>query len=146
MPSAILGRTISAIRVGMEEARVRALLSVANREGISGLARDLVALGVEIYATDGTREHLAGDGVEVASVSELTKVPPLIGGQVKTFHPAVYAGILARRDVPEQLAELEANGIGLIDIVVVNVAPFAPAVGASLLGIDAATLDRKSVV
>src|SRR5258706_508096 len=138
MPSAILGRTISAIRVGMEEARVRALLSVANREGISGLARDLVALGVEIYATDGTREHLAGDGVEVASVSELTKVPPLIGGQVKTFHPAVYAGILARRDVPEQLAELEANGIGLIDIVVVNVAPFAPAVGASLLGIDAA--------
>jgi phosphoribosylaminoimidazolecarboxamide formyltransferase/IMP cyclohydrolase len=122
----------------MEEARVRALLSVANREGISGLARDLVALGVEIYATDGTREHLARDGVEVASVSELTKVPPLIGGQVKTFHPAVYAGILARRDVPEQLAELEANGIGLIDIVVVNVAPFAPAVGASLLGIDAA--------
>jgi phosphoribosylaminoimidazolecarboxamide formyltransferase/IMP cyclohydrolase len=122
----------------MEEARVRALLSVANRESISGLARDLVALGVEIYATDGTREHLAGDGVEVASVSELTKVPPLIGGQVKTFHPAVYAGILARRDVPEQLAELEANGIGLIDIVVVNVAPFAPAVGASLLGIDAA--------
>ena len=69
---------------------------------------------------------------------ELTKVPPLIGGQVKTFHPAVYAGILARRDVPEQLAELEANGIGLIDIVVVNVAPFAPAVGANLLGIDAA--------
>jgi len=138
MPGAILGRTFSAIRVGMEEARVRALLSVANREGISGLARDLVALGVEIYATDGTREHLAGDGVEVASVSELTKVPPLIGGQVKTFHPAVYAGILARRDVPEQLAELETNGIGLIDIVVVNVAPFAPAVGASLLGIDAA--------
>jgi phosphoribosylaminoimidazolecarboxamide formyltransferase/IMP cyclohydrolase len=52
-------------------------------------------------------------------------VPPLVGGQVKTFHPAVYAGILARRDVADQLDELEANSIGLIDIVVVNVAPFA---------------------
>ncbi|HKG20186.1 MAG TPA: bifunctional phosphoribosylaminoimidazolecarboxamide formyltransferase/IMP cyclohydrolase, partial [Candidatus Limnocylindrales bacterium] len=90
---------------------MRALLSVANRDGISGLARELLALGVEVYATDGTREHLASDGVEVASVSELTKVPPLVGGQVKTFHPAVYAGILARRDIPDQLTELEANGI-----------------------------------
>ena len=61
-----------------------------------------------------------------AASSDLTQVPPLVGGQVKTFHPAVYAGILARRDVPEQLAELEAQGIGLIDIVVVNVKPFAP--------------------
>ncbi len=70
------------------------------------------------------------EGVEVGSVSELTAVPALVGGQVKTFHPAVYAGILARRDVPEQLAELEAQGIGLIDLVVVNVKPFAPEVGA----------------
>jgi AICAR transformylase/IMP cyclohydrolase PurH len=68
-------------------------------------------------------------GVQVGSVTELTRRPALVGGQVKTFHPAVYAGILARRDVPDQLAELEANSIGLIDIVVVNVAPFAPAVG-----------------
>ena len=91
---------------------MRALLSVANRDGISGLARDLLGLGVEIFATDGTREHLAGDGVEVGSVSALTSVAPLVGGQVKTFHPAIYAGILARRDVPEQLSELEANAIG----------------------------------
>ena len=117
---------------------MRALLSVANRDGISGLARDLLALGAEIFATDGTREHLAGDGVEVRSVSELTSVPPLVGGQVKTFHPSIYAGILARRDVPDQLRELEENGIGLIDIVVVNVTPFAPAVGARLVGIDEA--------
>jgi phosphoribosylaminoimidazolecarboxamide formyltransferase/IMP cyclohydrolase len=117
---------------------LRALLSVANREGITGFARELLDLGVDIYATDGTREHLAGEGVKVGSVSELTSVPPLVGGQVKTFHPAVYAGILARRDVPDQLAELEANSIGLIDIVVVNVAPFAPAVGARLVGIDEA--------
>jgi phosphoribosylaminoimidazolecarboxamide formyltransferase/IMP cyclohydrolase len=120
------------------QARVRALLSVANRDGISGLARDLLGLGVEIFATDGTREHLANDGVEVGSVSALTSIAPLVGGQVKTFHPAIYAGILARRDVPEQLAELEAQGIGLIDIVVVNVKPFAPEVGARLVGLEEA--------
>ena len=117
---------------------MRALLSVANRDGISLLARDLLALGTEVYATDGTREHLAADGIDVGSVSTLTQVPPLVGGQVKTFHPAVYAGILARRDDPEQLAELVAQGIGLIDIVVVNVKPFAPAVGAGHLPIDEA--------
>jgi phosphoribosylaminoimidazolecarboxamide formyltransferase / IMP cyclohydrolase len=121
-----------------QEARVRALLSVADRTGIAALARDLLALDIEIFATDGTREHLAGDGVDVGSVSDLTQVPPLVGGQVKTFHPAVYAGILARRDVPAQLDELVAQGIGLIDIVVVNVKPFAPAVGAKLVGLDAA--------
>jgi len=118
--------------------RVRALLSVANRDGVAALARDLRGLDVEIVATDGTREYLAGEGVEVGSISDLTQVPPLVGGQVKTFHPAVYAGILARRDVPEQLAELEAQGIGLIDIVVVNVKPFAPEVGARLVGIEEA--------
>ena len=117
---------------------MRALLSVANREGIAAFARELRALDVEIVATDGTREYLAGEGIEVASISDLTEVPALVGGQVKTFHPAVYAGILARRDVPEQLAELEAGGIGLIDLVVVNVKPFAPAVGARLVGIDEA--------
>jgi phosphoribosylaminoimidazolecarboxamide formyltransferase/IMP cyclohydrolase len=109
---------------------VRALLSVANRDGISTFARELLGLGVEIFATDGTRDHLAQDGIEVGSVSDLTNVPPLVGGQVKTFHPAVYAGILARRDVPAQLDELAAHGIGAIDIVVVNVKPFAPQVGA----------------
>ncbi|MEA2612375.1 MAG: phosphoribosylaminoimidazolecarboxamide formyltransferase / cyclohydrolase, partial [Chloroflexota bacterium] len=117
---------------------VRALLSVANRDGVAALARDLRGLDVEIVATDGTREYLASEGVEVGSVSDLTQVPPLVGGQVKTFHPAVYAGILARRDVPDQLAELEAQGIGLIDIVVVNVKPFAPEVGARLVGIEEA--------
>jgi phosphoribosylaminoimidazolecarboxamide formyltransferase/IMP cyclohydrolase len=117
---------------------LRALLSVANRDGISAFARELRELDVELYATDGTREHLAADGVEATSVTELTNVPPLIGGQVKTFHPAVYAGILARRDVPEQLLELEQQGIGLIDLVVVNVKPFAPEVGKRLVGIDEA--------
>src|SRR5258705_1916325 len=118
--------------VGGGEVRVRALLSVANRDGIVSLARDLLALDVEVFATDGTRDHLAADGVDVRPVSELTGLPSLIGGQVKTFHPAIYAGILARRDIPAQMEELIEQGIGAIDIVVVNVSPFAPAVAAPL--------------
>ncbi len=117
---------------------MRALLSVANRDGISTFARDLLGLGVEIFATDGTRDHLAQDGIEVAPVADLTQVPAMLGGQVKTFHPAVYAGILARRDRPEQLAELEANGIRQIDVVVVNVKPFGLEIGRQLVEIDEA--------
>ncbi|MCJ7709960.1 MAG: bifunctional phosphoribosylaminoimidazolecarboxamide formyltransferase/IMP cyclohydrolase, partial [Chloroflexi bacterium] len=117
---------------------MRALLSVARREGISAFARELQTLGVELFATDGTREHLAEDGIEAASVGDLTAVAPLVGGQVRTFHPAIYAGILARRDVPEQLEELVEHGIGLIDMVVVNVKPFGPEVGRRHIGIDEA--------
>ena len=117
---------------------MRALLSVANREGIGPFARDLIALGVDVIATDGTREALAAEGIEVRPVSDLTGSEAIAGGQVKTLHPAVYAGILARRDKPEQLAELEAQQIGLIDIVAVNVSHFAPQVGARLVAIDEA--------
>ncbi len=117
---------------------MRALFSVADRTGLAAFARALLELGVEIYATDGTREHLAAEGIEVSSVSDLTNVPPLVGGQVKTFHPAVYAGILARRDRPEQLAELTEQGLAPIDLVVVNVKAFAPAVGARLIGLEEA--------
>ena len=117
---------------------MRALLSVANRDGIVALARDLLDLDVEVFATDGTREFLAGEGVAVTSVSDLTQGEPDVGGQVKTFHHAVYAGILARRDVPAQLEELRAQGIGLIDLVVVNVKPFAPAIGVKVIGLDEA--------
>jgi len=122
----------------MEERSLRALLSVADRTGITTLARDLLALEVEVFATDGTREHLASDGVEVESIASLTDFPPLLGGSVKTFHPAVYAGIMARRDLPEHLAQLAEHGIGLIDIVVVNVNPFAPQVGERLVPIHEA--------
>jgi len=117
---------------------LRALLSVATRDGITAFARGLQDLGVELIATDGTREHLAQDGIEAAPVADLTGVPSLLGGQVKTFHPAIYAGILARRDKPDQLAELAAQGIGLIDIVVVNMKPFGAEIGRSLVGIEGA--------
>ena len=117
---------------------MRALLSVANRDGLSAFARELANLGAELYATDGTREHLAADGIDAASVSDLTAVPPLVGGQVRTFHPAIYAAILARRDIPEQLEQLAEHGIGLLDLVVVNVKSFAPEVGRRRIGIDEA--------
>lgn len=117
---------------------MRALLSVADRDGVAVLARDLRDLGVDIFATDGTREYLAGEGVEVESVATLTDSGPTVGGQVKTFHHAVYAGILARRDDKSQMDELASQGIVPIDLVVVNVKPFAPAVGERLVGIDEA--------
>ena len=117
---------------------MRALLSVANRDGISALARELGGLGVEMFATDGTREHLAADGIPVKPVAELTQIPAFLGGQVKTFHPAIYAGILARRDRPDQLAELAEQSIGLIDLVIVNVRPFGAEIGQRLMGINEA--------
>jgi phosphoribosylaminoimidazolecarboxamide formyltransferase / IMP cyclohydrolase len=117
---------------------VRALLSVATRDGIAAFARGLQSLDVELFATDGTRDHLAQDGIDAKPVSELTGLPELLGGSVKTFHPAIYAGILARRDVPEQLEELKAQEIGLIDLVVVNVKPFGAEIGRSLVGLDSA--------
>jgi phosphoribosylaminoimidazolecarboxamide formyltransferase / IMP cyclohydrolase len=115
---------------------VRALLSVGNREGIVPFAQELVALGAEIYATEGTRAFLAAAGVESRSISDLTNYPSLAGGQVRTFHPAVYAGIVARRDQPDQLAELERQGIKPIDLVVVNLRPFAPQVGERVVPLD----------
>ena len=117
---------------------MRALLSVATRDGISAFARGLQGLDVEIYATEGTRDHLAQDGVEARPVAELTGSPSFLAGQIKTFHPSIYAGILARRDKPEQLAELEAHGIAPIDIVVVNVKPFGAEIGRANIGIDSA--------
>ena len=117
---------------------MRALLSVASREGIAPFARDLLGLGVEVFATDGTRDFLASENVEVRSVSELTGTESMAGGQVKTLHPAIYAGILTRRDRPDQLEELEKQGIGLIDLVAVNVSQFAPQVGVRLVPIDEA--------
>ncbi len=117
---------------------MRALLSVADRAGVADLARELLDQGIEVYATEGTRTELSGAGVEVSAVSELTDVEDLLGGQVKTYHPQVYAGILARRHVPEDLEDLVRHGIGAIDIVVVSIRPFAPQVGRRVVAIDEA--------
>ncbi len=117
---------------------MRALLSVADRDGIVDFARDLLSLGVEVFATEGTREHLEAAGVAVAPLSDLTGAPPLAGGLVRTLHPAVYAGILVRRDREDQVAELTEAGIGLIDLVAVNLRAFAPQVGSRTVPMDEA--------
>jgi phosphoribosylaminoimidazolecarboxamide formyltransferase/IMP cyclohydrolase len=117
---------------------VRALLSVADRAGIADLARELVDQGIEVYATEGTRAVLSEAGVQVMAVAELTDMPGLIGEHVKTFHPEIYAGILARRHRAEDTASLAEHGIGAIDIVVVSIRPFAPQVGRGVVAIDEA--------
>ena len=117
---------------------MRALLSVADRAGSAELARELLAEGIEVYATDGTRAELAEAGVDVAAVTDLTEDPTLLGGLVKTYHPEVYAGILARRHVPDDMAELEQHGLGTFDIVVVSIRPFAPLVGRRVVALDEA--------
>jgi len=117
---------------------VRALLSVADRAGIADLARELLDQGIEVYATEGTRAVLSDDGIEVRAASELTRVPTLLHGQVETYHPEIYAGILARRHDPADAASLEEHGIGAIDIVVVSMRPFAPQVGCRVVALDEA--------
>jgi phosphoribosylaminoimidazolecarboxamide formyltransferase/IMP cyclohydrolase len=105
----------------------RALLSVADKSGIADLAHGLVARGYEIVSTGGTARALTAAGVAVTGVSELTGFPEMMDGRVKTLHPALHGGILARRDRPDDLAALDALGIGLVDLVVVNLYPFAKA-------------------
>ena len=117
---------------------MRALLSVANRDGIADLARDLTTLGVELFATEGTLGALRDGGVEAKPVSALTQTESLAGGQVRTFHPEIYAGILARRQVPDEIAQLTEAGIGLIDLVIVNIKPFAPQLGTRTVPLDEA--------
>ena len=105
---------------------MRALLSVSDREGIVELARGFTDAGIECFATDGTRAHLAEAGIDgIRPVSDLTETNEILGGRVKTLHPAIFAGLLARRDRPDHLAELADAGIEQIDIVVVNLYPFA---------------------
>jgi len=108
---------------------LRALLSVSDREGIVELARGLLDAGTETFATDGTRAHLEEEGIEgVRPVSDLTETNEILGGRVKTLHPSIFAGLLARRDQPDHLAQLAEHGIEQIDLVVVNLYPFAQAV------------------
>jgi phosphoribosylaminoimidazolecarboxamide formyltransferase/IMP cyclohydrolase len=103
---------------------MRALISLSDKTGVETLGRGLAALGAEIYATGGTKRALEAAGVPVIAVSELTGFPEILGGRVKTLHPAVYGGILARRDVPADLAELHQHGMPQIDLVAVNLYPF----------------------
>jgi phosphoribosylaminoimidazolecarboxamide formyltransferase/IMP cyclohydrolase len=102
----------------------RALISVNDKTGIVELARALAGLGVEILSTGGTAKLIREAGVRVVDVSEATGFPEMLDGRVKTLHPKIHGGILARRDVPEHLAALDKHGIAPIDLVVSALYPF----------------------
>jgi len=102
----------------------RALLSVSDKSGLVELAKKLMGFGVEIISTGGTLKTLKEAGVTVTAVSEVTGFPEIMDGRVKTLHPHIHGGILARRDRPEHLETLKEKGISLIDLVVVNLYPF----------------------
>ena len=102
----------------------RALISVSDKSGIEGFARLLVQSGIELLSTGGTHRMLRSAGVPVREVSEFTGFPELMDGRVKTLHPKVHGGILARRDHAPDGEAMRAHGIAAIDLVVVNLYPF----------------------
>ena len=103
---------------------MRAILSVSDKTGLETFAAELAKLGWEIFSTGGTKKSLAMAGVPVHSISDITGFPEILDGRVKTLHPMVHGGILARRDKEDHMAQLAQNGIKPIDMVVVNLYPF----------------------
>ncbi len=103
----------------------QALISVSDKSGVLEFAQGLDQLGVKILSTGGTAKLLADNGVPVTEVADYTGFPEMLDGRVKTLQPKVHAGILARRELPEHVATLQKHGIPTIDLVVVNLYPFA---------------------
>jgi phosphoribosylaminoimidazolecarboxamide formyltransferase/IMP cyclohydrolase len=102
----------------------RALISVSDKAGVVDFARGLGELGVQILSTGGTAAELRAAGIDVTDVADFTGSPEILDGRVKTLHPRLHAALLARRDDPEHMATLEAEGIEPIDLVCVNLYPF----------------------
>lgn len=107
---------------------MRAILSVYDKSGLLNFAQGLSRLKFELYSTGGTQKSLAEGKVPVQSISKLTGFPEILDGRVKTLHPMVHGGILARRSLPAHMEELARNKIGLIDLVAVNLYPFVQTV------------------
>ena len=103
---------------------MKALISVSDKTGVVELAQALHALKFELVSTGGTAKLLAEKGLPVTEVAQLTDFPEMLDGRVKTLHPKVHGGLLARRDLPEHMAALKAHDIQTIDVLVVNLYPF----------------------
>src|SRR5215210_609752 len=103
---------------------MNALISVSDKTGILEFAQALHALDIRLLSTGGTAKLLADAGLPVTEVAELTGFPEMLDGRVKTLHPKVHGGLLARRDVPAHMAALAEHAIPPIDILVVNLYPF----------------------
>ena len=117
---------------------MRAILSVYDKTGLIDSARGLLELGAQIYSTGGTKRALSEAGIPARSVEELTGFPEMLDGRVKTLHPAIYGGILARRDKEDHMDELEKRGMVPIDIVAVNLYPFVETVARPDASLDEA--------
>ncbi|MDD3586816.1 MAG: bifunctional phosphoribosylaminoimidazolecarboxamide formyltransferase/IMP cyclohydrolase [Thermoguttaceae bacterium] len=102
----------------------RALISVSDKFGLEEFARGLVAAGVEIFSTGGTRRHLETNGIPVKDITEYTGFPEMMGGRLKTLHPLVHGGILCRRDSEDDMKSAQEHGIVPFELVVVNLYPF----------------------
>src|SRR5436309_1705666 len=103
---------------------MQAIISTAKRDGLTELARELQAHDVTIFSTSGTASALKAEDIEAEPVSSLTGFPEILDGRVKTLHPTIFGGILARRDSTAHTQDLQDHGIAPIDIVVVNLYPF----------------------
>ena len=102
----------------------RAIISVSNKKGIVEFASVLTSMGIEILSTGGTAKTLRDAGIPVKEVSEYTGFPEMLDGRVKTLHPKIHGGLLARRNNPEDMKEIKRHRIDTIDMVVVNLYPF----------------------
>jgi len=123
---------------------MRALLSVYDKDGLVEFAQGLVDLGWDLLASGNTSAALGDAGIAHRAVSEVTGAPEILGGRVKTLHPAIHGGILADRSVPEHLADLERQGIEPIDLVVCNLYPFRSDPSVELIDIGGPTMVRAA--
>lgn len=116
----------------------RALISVSDKKGLPAFVRGLHALGVEIISTGGTARQIKEMGIPVQEVSDYTGFPEMLDGRVKTLHPKVHGGLLAVREKPQHMEQIKQHGIGLIDMVVVNLYPFESVIQKKSVSMDEA--------
>ena len=119
-----LNKGLLSTNQAMEKKIKSALISVFYKDGLEPLARQLVAQNVTIYSTGGTQKFLEDLGITCVAVESLTTYPSILGGRVKTLHPAIFGGILGRRYEPQDLVEMEQYHIPEIDLVIVDLYPF----------------------
>jgi len=117
---------------------MRAIISVSDKTGVTEFAKELSQLGFEIFSTGGTKKAISEAGVPVKSVSEITGFPEILDGRVKTLHPAVHGGLLAKRNLPSHMEELARNKIEVIDLVAINLYPFVQTVSKEGVTLDEA--------
>lgn len=115
-----------------------ALLSVSDKTGIVQLAQALHTLGIKLISTGGTAKLLAQEGLPVTEVASLTNFPEMLDGRVKTLHPKVHGGLLARRDSKEHMDAIAEHGIETIDLLVINLYPFTQTISQAHCSFDEA--------